>query len=237
MDFVQEDIYKLLVSFLLGAVIGTEREYRSKSAGLRTMILIAVGSTLFTILSIRVSSDAGRIAANIVTGIGFIGAGIIFRENNRVVGITTAAIVWVTAAVGMGIGAGFYAVTIATFIISGLSLVILAPIQQFIRRKSQIRNYKLVCPYQRKTLKFYEEQFKEHDLKILQGQQSRSGNTITGTWTLQGSEKKHDKLTKQLLNDPEITEFDFWSGLCADIRLKPLQHIRFWLKVVEKRVL
>ena len=66
MEFIPEDIYKLLVSFLLGAVIGTEREYRSKSAGLRTMILIAVGSTLFTILSIKISSDAGRIAANIL---------------------------------------------------------------------------------------------------------------------------------------------------------------------------
>jgi len=209
MELLPEDIYKLLVSFLLGAVIGTEREYRSKSAGLRTMILIAVGSTLFTILSIKISSDAGRIAANIVTGIGFIGAGIIFRENNRVVGITTAAIVWVTAAIGMGIGAGFYEVTVATFIISGLSLVILAPIQKFIRRKSQIRNYRLMCAYQQKTLKLYEELFKSHDLKILQGQQNRSGNHITGSWTLQGSEQEHEKLTHYLLNDPGIIEFDF----------------------------
>ncbi|MCF2517834.1 MgtC/SapB family protein [Dyadobacter sp. CY351] len=209
MEFLPEDIYKLLASFLLGAVIGMEREYRSKSAGLRTMILIAVGSTLFTILSIKISADAGRIAANILTGIGFIGAGIIFRENNRVVGITTAAIVWVTAAIGMGIGAGFYGVTIATFVISGLSLVILAPIQKFIRKKSQIRSYRVVCPYQKKTLKLYEELFKEHDLTILQGAQSRSGGQITGSWTLQGSEKKHDKLTHHLLNDQGIIEFDF----------------------------
>lgn len=209
MEFLPEDIYKLLASFLLGAVIGMEREYRSKSAGLRTMILIAVGSTLFTILSIKISADAGRIAANILTGIGFIGAGIIFRENNRVVGITTAAIVWVTAAIGMGIGAGFYGVTIATFVISGLSLVILAPIQKFIRKKSQIRSYRVVCPYQKKTLKLYEELFKEHDLTILQGSQSRSGGQIMGSWTLQGSEKKHDKLTHHLLNDQGIIEFDF----------------------------
>ena len=209
MEFLPEDIYKLLASFLLGAVIGMEREYRSKSAGLRTMILIAVGSTLFTILSIKISADAGRIAANILTGIGFIGAGIIFRENNRVVGITTAAIVWVTAAIGMGIGAGFYGVTIATFVISGLSLVILAPIQKFIRKKSQIRSYRVVCPYQKKTLKLYEELFKEHDLTILQGSQSRSGGQITGNWTLQGSEKRHDKLTHHLLNDQGIIEFDF----------------------------
>ncbi|NIJ53450.1 MgtC/SapB family protein [Dyadobacter arcticus] len=209
MNLLPEDIYKLLLSFLLGAIIGTEREYRSKSAGLRTMILIAVGSTLFTILSIKISSDAGRIAANIVTGIGFIGAGIIFRENNRVVGITTAAIVWVTAALGMGIGAGFYEISIAAFIISGLSLVILAPIQRFIRKRSQIRNYRLMCVYQQRTLKTYEKLFKEHDLKILRGDQSRIGNHITGNWTLQGSDHNHEKLTKHLLNDVEIKEFDF----------------------------
>lgn len=209
MDLLPEDIYKLLISFALGGIIGAEREYRSKSAGLRTLILIAIGSTLFTILSIKISSDAGRIAANIVTGIGFIGAGIIFRENNRVVGITTAAIVWVTAAVGMGIGAGFYEVTIVCFVISGMSLVILSPVQRLIRRKSQIRNYRLMCVYQKKTLKTYENLFKEYDLKILRGEQSRIGTHITGSWTLQGSERKHEKLTHYLLNDPDILEFDF----------------------------
>jgi putative Mg2+ transporter-C (MgtC) family protein len=204
-----EDVYKLLLSFLLGAIIGMEREYRSKSAGLRTMILIAVGSTLFTIISIHISGDAGRIAANIVTGIGFIGAGIIFRENSRVVGITTAAIVWVTAALGMGIGAGMYALSLTCFVISGMSLVVLSPIQKFIRHKSQIRNYRLVCLYQRKTLSIYEELFKSHDLKILRGEQNRTASHITGNWTLQGSEKDHDRLTEFLLNDKDVLELDF----------------------------
>jgi putative Mg2+ transporter-C (MgtC) family protein len=209
MELNTEDVYKLLISFALGAIIGMEREYRSKSAGLRTMILISVGSTLFTIISIQISGDAGRIAANIVTGIGFIGAGIIFRENSRVVGITTAAIVWVTAALGMGIGSGMYALTLATFVVSGLSLVILSPIQKFIRHKSQIRNYRLLCVYQKKTLSIYEELFKSYDLKILRGEQNRSGSHISGSWTLQGSGKNHELLTEFLLNDPSVLEFDF----------------------------
>ncbi|WP_149242506.1 MgtC/SapB family protein [Dyadobacter sp. 32] len=209
MDFIPEEIIKLLISFLLGAIIGTEREYRSKSAGLRTLILISVGSTLFTILSAKIGPDAGRISANIVTGIGFLGAGIIFRENNRVVGLTTAAIVWVTAALGMGIGAGLYAVTLGCFIIAGLSLVILSPVQKYIRKKSQIRNYRLMCIYQKKTLSLYEELFTSYDMKILRGEQNRSGSHITGNWTLQGSQKKHEKLTAFLLNDAEILELDF----------------------------
>jgi putative Mg2+ transporter-C (MgtC) family protein len=209
MDLYTEDITKLLLSFALGAIIGTEREYRSKSAGLRTMILIAVGSTLFTIISIKIGNDVGRIAANIVTGIGFIGAGIIFRENNRVVGITTAAIVWVTAALGMGIGADLYAITLSAFVISGCSLVILSPVQKYIRRKSQIRNYRIMCVYQKKTLALYEALFQSHDLKILRGEQNRSGSHITGNWTLQGAQKSHQALTEFLLNDTDVLELDF----------------------------
>jgi putative Mg2+ transporter-C (MgtC) family protein len=209
MDFYIEDLYKLLFSFFLGAIIGAEREYRSKSAGLRTMILIAVGSTLFTLISIRISGDAGRIAANIVTGIGFIGAGIIFRENNRVVGITTAAIVWVTAALGMAIGSGFYIIALYTFIVAGMCLVILSPIQKWIRNKNQIRSYRLMSVYQKKTLKDYEALFRLYGLSILGAEQNRSGSHITGNWLLQGSYQTHEKLTEYLLSDPDIVEFDF----------------------------
>lgn len=209
MELIPEDVIKLLISFLLGVVIGAEREYRSKSAGLRTLILIAVGSTLFTIISIRTGTDAGRIAANIVTGIGFLGAGIIFREDNRVVGLTTAAIVWVTAALGMGIGAGLYSVTICSFVISGLSLVIMSPMQKYIRNKRQIRNYRIMCAYQQKTLKEYEELFKRYHMTILRGEQNRTGNQITGSWTLQGSQTSHEDLTELLLNDKTILEFAF----------------------------
>lgn len=79
MTFITEDIIKLLISAGTGAIIGLEREYHSKSAGLRTMILICLGSTIFTIISMKLGSDPSRIAANIVTGIGFVGGGIILE--------------------------------------------------------------------------------------------------------------------------------------------------------------
>jgi len=209
MDFFTEDLYKLLFSFIIGAIIGAEREYRSKSAGLRTMILIAVGSTVFTLISIRLSGDAGRIAANIVTGIGFIGAGIIFRENNRVVGITTAAIVWVTAGLGMAIGAGYYIIALYSFLVAGMSLVVLTPLQKWIRNKNQIKSYRLKCIYQKRTLREYEELFKSYGMTVLGAEQNRSGNYITGSWLLQGSHQIHEKLTEYLLDDTAIVEFDF----------------------------
>src|SRR5262245_32461881 len=106
MQLTETELLKLFISLIVGGVIGAEREYRSKSAGFRTIILITLGSTLFTIFSIQIGSatSADRIASNIVTGIGFLGAGVIFREGSRVSGITTATTIWIAAALGMGIG-------------------------------------------------------------------------------------------------------------------------------------
>src|SRR5881397_773477 len=109
---------RLLLAAGLGAVIGLEREYHQKPAGLRTNILIALGSALFTITSLVIGGEAGtpdRISAQIVTGIGFLGGGAILRTRNTVHGMTTAATIWVNAAVGIAVGAGQFALaTIAT---------------------------------------------------------------------------------------------------------------------------
>jgi putative Mg2+ transporter-C (MgtC) family protein len=209
MEFLPEDIIKLFIAFCIGTVIGAEREYRSKSAGLRTLILISMGSTLFTIISVKLGGDASRIAANIVTGIGFIGGGIIFRENNRVSGITTAASVWATAALGMAVGDGMYEIAIVGGVLIIFTLYALLPIQNFIKRRNQIRNYRIVCKFQQKLLGRYEALFAEFRLESRRGRQTRSMDTVTGNWMLQGTEKQHEKLIKYLLNDPEVIEFDF----------------------------
>src|SRR4051812_17466958 len=124
MHLTEVDLLKLFVSLVIGGVIGAEREYRSKSAGFRTIILITMGSTLFTIFSIQIGSagTADRIASNIVTGIGFLGAGVIFREGSRVSGITTATTIWIAAALGMGVGGGYFLICIIT---TGIVLLVL----------------------------------------------------------------------------------------------------------------
>src|SRR6059058_333529 len=112
-------IFRLLLAVAVGGLIGAEREFRSKSAGFRTMILICLGSFLFTTFSKQMEGGStDRIASNIVTGIGFLGAGVIFKSDNRVNGITTAATIWAVAAMGMGIADGLYGlVGVATFIV------------------------------------------------------------------------------------------------------------------------
>jgi putative Mg2+ transporter-C (MgtC) family protein len=132
---------RLALAAALGAVIGLEREYHRKAAGLRTNILIALGSALYTILSLQFAHDGGtsdRIAAQIVTGIGFLGAGAILRSGGSVHGLTTAATIWVNAAIGMAAGAGLYATAAVTALITLVVLALLGPIEAYFERRRSL---------------------------------------------------------------------------------------------------
>ncbi len=210
MELHWEEVIKLLVAFAVGAIVGFEREYRSKAAGLRTMILISLGSTLFTMVSARIGADPSRMAANVVTGIGFLGGGIIFRETNRVHGITTAATVWAVAALGVSIGSGLYDLMVVAFLLLLFALMVLNIFEKrFIHYKNQARSYRIVAPYKHKMLKQYEKLFEEHGLTVRRGKQNLSGERISGNWVLEGSEKEHEKLTRRLMNESDIIELDF----------------------------
>lgn len=108
-------VLRLLAAVVLGAVVGWEREASEESAGLRTHMLVSVGAALFTVVSLSVAgADPARIAAGVVTGIGFLGAGAIFRAKDHVKGLTTAASVWTVAAIGVASGMGYYTAAIIT---------------------------------------------------------------------------------------------------------------------------
>lgn len=210
MDWLTPDVERLLVALLIGALIGAEREYRSKSAGLRTMILVCVGSCLFTLMSVHIGgASQDRIASTIVTGIGFLGAGVIFKDENRVTGITTATTIWMVAALGMATGSGYFSLAYAATIIILVVLVLLVQAQRIIEHANQLRNYKIVGRFEISSLKKYEALFKKCNLKALRGRQIKSQDKITGNWLVQGSEKNHEKLIKILLHDSEIEEFEF----------------------------
>lgn len=139
-----EEAAQVSVAFVIGAIIGLEREFRSKPAGFRTMILICVGSCLYTILSKEIGGDStDRIASNIVTGIGFIGAGVIFKEGITVNGLTTAALIWVTAALGMAIGYHNYPLAVLVSAMVVIALFVLEPVQRFINRFHKVKDYRI----------------------------------------------------------------------------------------------
>ncbi|MBU1121108.1 MAG: MgtC/SapB family protein [Candidatus Omnitrophota bacterium] len=126
-------IFRLLLAFVLGSVIGFEREKKGRDAGLRTHILVCVGSALIMLVSIYVyelykgvaALDPARIAAGVVTGIGFLGAGAIIRSSEGNRGLTSAASVWVSAAIGLAVGCGYLSAAVATTIIVFFTLSLL----------------------------------------------------------------------------------------------------------------
>ncbi len=140
-------IVRLLLATLLGSVIGFEREYHAKEAGVRTHLLVALGSCLFMIISVygfdfmldrdHVSFDPSRIASQVVTGIGFIGAGTIILQKQMVRGLTTAAGLWVTAAIGLACGNGMYVIAVVTTAIVLISLGLINVYLPYISQKER----------------------------------------------------------------------------------------------------
>lgn len=122
-----EDLLKVGFSLLAGVILGVEREWKDKAAGFKTIAIICLGSTLFTILSYKIgageSEDATRIASYVVSGIGFLGAGVIFKDGINVNGLTTASIIWISAAIGMSIGFGQY-LTAGIFLVACFLIIL-----------------------------------------------------------------------------------------------------------------
>jgi putative Mg2+ transporter-C (MgtC) family protein len=134
-----ELIERLLLAAGLGGILGLEREWRSKNAGLRTNILIAMGSALFTLMSIDLSASSGgdptRVAAQIVTGIGFLGAGAIIRTQDGIRGLTTAAMIWVNASIGVAVGGGEYRLAVIATGVTLAVLIVMTPLEKFMDRQ------------------------------------------------------------------------------------------------------
>lgn len=143
------DIFlRLSLALLLGGLIGFEREWHNHPAGFRTHILVSIGSTLMMLISIygfsdfvvygNINFDPSRIAAQVITGIGFLGAGTILRQGYNVTGLTTAASLWVVAGIGLAVGAGFYFGAILTTLFVLISLAAFAKIDPYIVKKRQL---------------------------------------------------------------------------------------------------
>lgn len=207
-------IIKLILAVIVGGALGAEREYRSKSAGFRTLTMICLGATIFTIFSeiIGGTGNPDRIASNIVTGIGFVGAGVIFKSDSlgKVNGITTAAMIWVTAALGMAIGAGYFLVAGIATVLTLAVLFIFALLESWIDQVNQIRRYKIVCPFENETLHRYERLFENNHLKFKRTRECKSQeNLVSGEWVVQGSEKDHRHVIHELLRDPSVKALEY----------------------------
>ena len=208
--------YEILLRFLLaalwGGIVGAERQYRSKSAGFRTMIMISMGACFFTMMSMLIGAPAShdRIASNIVTGIGFLGAGVIFRGENRINGITTAATIWAVAAVGMGIGSGFYFASSCASILIFLILAVLPFLENYIELLNVARTYAITVPYTENLSAHFEKSFKNSAIKYRLVKHIKDNGFLVLVWETQGHAKNHDKFIAKMLEDDSLNKFEYY---------------------------
>ncbi|KMQ69170.1 magnesium transporter MgtC [Chryseobacterium sp. FH2] len=206
---VQNELLLIFISVILGIFIGAEREYRNKSAGLRTFILVCFGSCLFTILSIKIGvENPDRLAANIITGIGFLGAGVIFKGDNKIDGITTATTIWATASIGMAVGSGYVYLSLLGTALVLLILNSLVYLQNFIDNFHKIREYKIAVR-EAQYFRHCEDIFEQHHLKYLMMTQQYTQGNLATTWQLTGNNKNHEALIKHLMADEKIIAYQF----------------------------
>ena len=201
----EPDLIKVGLAVLCGGLLGLERQYKNKIAGFRTIILICLGSTLFTI----VAQTSGNLAAmNIVTGVGFIGAGVIFKDNVGVSGLTTAAVIWVSAGIGMVIGSEHYLLGVVSTIVVLMVLVTFSLLEGYI---DKIHRDKLF------VIEFTNGDFEnvEHIRKLIAANglkfntvniSKKDGCLQAAIWVT-GHKMDLSKLAEILLRMPEIRSF------------------------------
>ncbi len=208
MDF--EFGLRLLISFAIGTAIGLEREYRSKAAGLRTMIMICLGATIFTEISIQLGGDTpDRIASTIISGIGFLGAGVIFKDGLSVSGITTATTIWISAALGMAVGAGEYFIAVIGSAVVLIVLVLFEKIQTIIEHIHQSRSYKITVEGNSEFESSLLQEIKKLKLGGKKKKDYKEGNLSILIYEVVGSEKDLNAFNIQLKEDNRVKAYDY----------------------------
>lgn len=204
-----DDIIRLLLAVLVGGLIGAEREYRDKVAGFRTIIFICLGATLFTMLSLKlgVAGDPLRIAANVVSGVGFLGAGAILHDARRVIGLTTAATIWLAAALGMGIGSGHYILVLSATGVVLVVLIVFPRIEGLIDSARETHTYEVTGPARPELYAELEETIAGCGLRIAERQRVKAGPEMVCTWQVRGTAAAHERLAAKLLAHAEVTGF------------------------------
>jgi len=209
-NFHSETALQLLFSFIIGTAIGIEREYRSKAAGLRTMIMICLGSTIFTELSVVIGDNSeDRIASNIITGIGFLGAGVIFKDGLSISGITTATTIWITAALGMAVGAGEYFIAFVGCFAVLIVLLFFESIQKIIARLHHERTYKITTRQDSSFASEFETEVDRLKLSLRKERDIRSNSDNIIVYLVIGREKNLDEINNFLKRSTKVISYEY----------------------------
>lgn len=204
-----EEVIKLVLAALLGGAIGFEREYRL-GLGLRTMMLVSLGATLFTMYSELISPTLGdprRISAAVVSGVGFLGAGVILKEQGRVLGLTTAAAIWVVAAIGMGIGSGFYTLATTGAVLAFGILWGVPRVTQELQARYAVL-YRATCAREQADFKALTQRFSDARLRVNRSSLEKRGDRVVFSWQVHGDPDRHEAVERLFVEDPMVLEFE-----------------------------
>lgn len=198
---------QVILATVLGGAIGLERELSGKPAGLRTNILICVGATLFTVLSIKLSlgrGDPARVAAQILPGVGFIGAGTILHARGSITGLTSAATIWVVAAIGMALGSGAYTDAIGTAVLVMLILWGLGNLEKLIARKSTYSHLVIHAKPEVSAVEDLESLMRRSGLEVARVESRRENVDLVVEFELRGPKRLHDQAKLAILHHPLV---------------------------------
>lgn len=203
------ELGKLAISMVLGTAVGIERELNEKPAGLKTNVLICLGSTVFTMLSMKMgegANDPGRIAAQIVSGIGFLGAGAIMREGEHVTGLTTAATIWVVAAIGMAVGMGYH-VLAALGTLGALAVqVALTRLDIVVDNLRQRCTFRVVTAADDATVEAVARILRGRKIHIMKRKVMKHNHLYHSEWWTSGSPTDQESVVKELLKTDQVIE-------------------------------
>ncbi len=209
---VSEEITRLLLAMILGGVIGMEREIRDKAAGFRTLILISAGACLFTMFSVQLAGDKdpARIAANIVTGIGFLGAGVIMRDGGQIKGLTTASTIWLVAALGMGVGSGNLAFSVLATLVFLVVLWLFPWLERLMSLLVDVHTYRIkISSTQREDIDNFKQILRGHSLQTITFKVMKEGNYLILACSVTGKPKDQQRFIDAMLENELVIEFSY----------------------------
>jgi putative Mg2+ transporter-C (MgtC) family protein len=201
------------VAAVLGALIGMERELSDKAAGLRTNILISVGACLFMIVSREFTgqptADPTRIAAQIVSGVGFLGAGAIMRDGEHVTGLTTAATIWIVAAIGMTVGYGNYKTATITTLLVLIVQSVFPYLDAAIDDLRQRHTFRITSDLDDEVLDDIKALFRDADVKVLRRKLMKREGLYYSEWYVSGPRLEQKNVVRRLLDNPRVRELNY----------------------------
>jgi putative Mg2+ transporter-C (MgtC) family protein len=204
-DITTHDLIKVALAVVCGGLLGVERQYKNKTAGFRTIILICLGSTIYTMVAQRAGAGVN---INIVTGIGFIGAGVIFKDNISVNGLTTAAVIWTSAAIGMAAGSGNYTLALICTVLTLLVLLLFNLLERYIDKVHRDKLFVIVfTDADYNNIEGVEEAVKALHLASRRVQVSKSDGSLKVALLVTGHRADITLLDEKLLAMPLVKSF------------------------------